>query len=408
MSRTGWIERQLRWQNESGRNVSSKPRTQTRSILLVEYLEARNLLAAGLLQPTYELLPLAAGGSASPFAGSGPSGYTPAQIRHAYGLDQLANSDGAGTTIAIVDAFDAAQISPATFISSTCNSACRSGAHQGEPNRWKFAAGIQLRLGCETSLDVEWARAIAPKANILLVEASSNTNASLFAAVSFAAKQRRRGFQSFSSSEFSGGESGSDSTFSTPAGHTGVTFVASSGDSGAPVSYPAVSPNVLSVGGTTLHLDSQGNLTSSETGWSGSGGGISTQETQPAYQHGVVTQSTTRRTNPDVSYDADPNTGFPVYDTFGTSSAWEQVGGTSDAAPQWAAIIAIADEGRILAGKTPLDGASQTLPMLYSMPASNFRDVSSGTSTGSPHESPPAMPVTCADPAPSSICLCPA
>ena len=193
---------------------------------------------------------------------------------------------------------------------------------------------------------------------------------------------------SFGGGEFSG-ETGFDSTFTTPAGHAGVTFVASSGDSGAPVSYPSASPNVLSVGGTTLPLNADGTLTSAgETGWSGSGGGVSTQESQPAYQSGVVTQSSTKRTNPDVSYDADPNTGFPVYDSFsfGTTDPWEQVGGTSDAAPQWAAIIAIADQGRIVSGETPLDGASQTLPMLYSMPASNFRDITSGTSTGSPHE----------------------
>jgi hypothetical protein len=382
------VRRQLRLLNSVEKHPTSRERVQRRSLLLVEHLESRDLLSASVLQPSYVLLPLSPGGIASPFAGSGPSGYTPAQIRHAYGLDQLANSDGAGTTIAIVDAFDAP-----TIVSDLHQFDVQFGLPDPVLTKVNQTGGSSLPTAnsgwaLETSLDVEWAHAIAPKANILLVEASSNSTASLFAAVSFAAKQPGVVVvsMSFGASEFSG-ETNSDSTFTTPAGHTGVTFVASSGDSGAPVSYPAASPNVLSVGGTTLHLDSQGNLTSSETGWSGSGGGISTQETQPAYQHGVVTQSSTRRTNPDVSYDADPNTGFPVFDTFGTSSAWEQVGGTSDAAPQWAAIIAIADEGRILAGKTPLDGASQTLPMLYSMPASNFRDITSGTSTGSPQES---------------------
>src|SRR4029079_16937354 len=103
---------------------------------------------------------------------------------------------------------------------------------------------------------------------------------------------------------------------------------------------------------------------------------------------GVVPQSTTKRTGPDVSYNSDPNTGFPVYDSYnnGTSAPWSQFGGTSDAAPQWAALIAIADQGRIATGLTPLDGGSQTLPMLYAMPASNFHDVTSGSSTGSPSE----------------------
>src|SRR5205085_6862942 len=118
---------------------------------------------------------------------------------------------------------------------------------------------------------------------------------------------------------------------------------------GAPPSYPAASPNVLAVGGTTLNLDSSGNILG-ESGWSGSGGGISSAESQPAYQHGVVTQTTTARANPDVSYDADPNTGFPVYDSYnnGSSSPWSQFGGTSDGAAQWAALIPIADEGRAL------------------------------------------------------------
>ena len=186
----------------------------------------------------------------------------------------------------------------------------------------------------------------------------------------------------------SSGETSSDSYFTTPAGHTGVTFLASSGDTGAPDSYPSASPNVVSVGGTSLYLTAQNNY-SSESGWNGSGGGISADEAQPAYQQGVVTQSSSYRTNPDVSYDADPNTGFPVYDTLnnGTSAPWGQWGGTSDAAPQWAALIAIADQGRAVYGKSPLDGPTQTLPTLYSLPAGDYHDITTGTSTGSPNYS---------------------
>ncbi len=144
---------------------------------------------------------------------------------------------------------------------------------------------------------------------------------------------------------------------------------------------------MLSVGGTTLNLNSQGYL--SESGWSGSGGGISAYEAQPSYQRGLVTQSTTRRTNPDVAYDANPSTGFPVYDSYNNpvSAPWSQWGGTSAGAPQWAALVAIADQGRALAGKTALDGATQTLPMLYALAAGDFHDVTSGTSTGSPRYS---------------------
>ncbi len=93
-----------------------------------------------------------------------------------------------------------------------------------------------------------------------------------------------------------------------------MSFFIASGDDGAPASYPSTSPNVVSVGGTSLYLN--GTNYGSESAWSGSGGGLSSYETQPAYQQGVVTQSSTARANPDVSYDADPNTGFPVYNSY--------------------------------------------------------------------------------------------
>src|SRR5262249_54483934 len=134
------------------------------------------------------------------------------------------------------------------------------------------------------------------------------------------------------------------------------------------------------------NLDGSNNILS-ESGWNGSGGGVSSQEAQPSYQKGIVTQSSTFRATPDVSYDADPNTGFPVYITYGNSTAtpWEQFGGTSDAAPQWAALIAIADQGRALAGLGSLDGRTQTLPQLYALPVADFHDIAAGSSAGSPH-----------------------
>ena len=178
----------------------------------------------------------------------------------------------------------------------------------------------------------------------------------------------------------SAGDKSYDTHFTTPSGHNGVTFVASSGDSGAApgVSYPAVSPNVMGVGGTTLSLANGGY--GSESGWSGSGGGISKYYSQPSYQKGVVTQSSTARTVPDVAMDADPNSGVPVYDNYdnGASSPWLQVGGTSLAAPMWAGVIAIANQGRVLNGAGTLNGQADTLPKLYSLPSSNFHDVTTG------------------------------
>ena len=140
-----------------------------------------------------------------------------------------------------------------------------------------------------------------------------------------------------------------------------MTFVAASGDGGAPGIYPAYSPNVVAAGGTTLTLASDGTY-ESEIGWSGSGGGISSYEPEPAYQDGV--QSTGYRTIPDVSFDADRNTGVAVYDSYDNTGGgpWNEMGGTSLAAPSWAALIAIADQGRVAMGGTTLDGPSQTLP----------------------------------------------
>ena len=188
---------------------------------------------------------------------------------------------------------------------------------------------------------------------------------------------------SWGGGEFSG-ETGDDSDFS----HAGVAFVASSGDNGAPISWPASSPNVLSVGGTALTLGA-GNNWSSEVGWSGSTGGPSAYESQPSYQTGVVTQTSSARANPDVAYDASPSTGFAVYDSVkyqGTTYGWIQVGGTSAGAPQWAALLAIADQGRAASGQPALDSTSpqEVMTILYSNPA-DFHDITSGTSTGSPH-----------------------
>ena len=106
---------------------------------------------------------------------------------------------------------------------------------------------------------------------------------------------------------------------------------------------------------------------------------LSRAETEPTYQRSV--QSTGVRTVPDVSADADPNTGVLVYTTTPSNGqgSWYQVGGTSLSAPIWAATIAIADQGRVLAHKGTLDGATQTLPALYSAPSTAFHDVTRGS-----------------------------
>jgi hypothetical protein len=326
-----------------------------------------------------------------PYGSSGPVGYTPPQIRLAYGVDQISfhgsPGNGAGQTIAIVDAYDDPNLAGDLY---------QFDVKFGLPNPPSFTKINQdggttlpgtdpsgpgtINWEVEEALDVEWAHAMAPSARILLVEANSPQDSDLYTAVDTA--RNRPGVAAVSMSwggaEFSG-ETSFDAHFQTPSGHAGVTFVASSGDSGAPEGYPAASPNVVSVGGTTLTLDAD-NTRMAESGWSGSGGGISPYEAQPAYQNGVVTQSTTHRTGPDVAYDADPSTGFAVYDSYnnGTSAPWAEWGGTSAGSPQWAALIAIADQGRALAGLGSLDGPSNTLPMIYKAPAAALNDITTG------------------------------
>ena len=284
-----------------------------------------------------------------------PYGYTPAEIRHAYGFDQIAfatssgavSGNGAGQTIAIVDAYNDPNIvkdlsafdsqfgvvAPPKF---TVVNERGSSALPSTDAGWSM----------EISLDVEWAHAIAPGANILLVEANSASLGDLLTAVNYARQQAGVTVVSMSwgGSEFNG-ESSYDSYFTTPAGHAPVTFVASAGDSGGDGCWPAVSSNVLAVGGTALSINSS-SVRTSETAWSDSSGGVSLYESVPSYQTGV--QATGRRTTPDVAYDASPSTGFAIYDSvsYAGQSGWFCVGGTSAGAPQWAALAAIANQGR--------------------------------------------------------------
>ncbi|HTB79391.1 MAG TPA: chitobiase/beta-hexosaminidase C-terminal domain-containing protein [Opitutaceae bacterium] len=298
----------------------------------------------------------------APLASAGPTGYTPQQLRHAYGFDQLGTT-GSGQIIAIVDAYGSPtmQADLNTFCTAFGIPSTTVAIYypQGQP-------AVNSGWGSETSLDVEWAHAIAPGATIALIAAKSDSTADLFAAVDYAVSLgAKQVSMSWGGSEFST-EASSDFHFNVP----GVAFFASAGDDGAGAESPASSPFVVGVGGTTLHLDSSSNI-SSETVWSGSGGGLSAYEPIPSYQAGWLSGS--KRGIPDVAYDADPNTGVPIYQT---GAGWAQFGGTSMSAPQWAALFALANSLRAQSiGSAP--GA------LYSLANANysgyFRDITSGS-----------------------------
>ncbi len=186
---------------------------------------------------------------------------------------------------------------------------------------------------------------------------------------------------SFGSPELTVEENGFDPLYFTPPLHNGVTFIASAGDSGSPSGTPAYSQAVLAVGGTSLSVDGDNNY-AGETGWSGSGGGIASDEYQPSFQTPFF--NSTERTAPDVSMVADPATGVAIYDSydFGAATPWIQVGGTSLSAPLWAGTMAVVNQGRIINGLDTLDGAGQTLPLIYGLPDSDFHDVVSGSNGG--------------------------
>ncbi|MGO9469635.1 MAG: S8 family serine peptidase, partial [Isosphaeraceae bacterium] len=245
----------------------------------------------------------------------------------------------------------------------------------------------------EESLDVEWAHAIAPGAQIVLVEASSQSLSDLMASVATAAHEPGVSVVSMSwgfpegQAVFAADEAAYDSVFNVP----GVTFVASTGDYGAAdPEYPAYSPNVVAVGGTTLTLNGDGSY-GSETGWGyysssvgaliASGGGISLYEPEPAYQQGV--QSTGDRTTPDVSLVADPATGAWIADPYNLDpgNPFQVVGGTSLSAPAWAGLLAVVDQGRSAAGEPALNSASptETQQALYMLPQSDYNAITSGS-----------------------------
>ena len=363
----------------------------TRLALFCEALESRQLLSTTsnlssiVAQTDIQVLPMAV---------SGPTGYTPQQIQSAYGVNQIAFSggkvagNGAGQTIAIITAYNDPNIT---------SDLARFDRQYGLSAPPSFnvinLAGSTTNAGwaLETSLDVEWAHSVAPGANILLVEASSDSLSGLFSAVNDARYQPGVSVVSMSwgTTEF-WGEAAYDGLFTTPAGHTGETFVAASGDSGAwygPM-YPSVSPNVLAVGGTTLTLGA-GNSYGFETGWSGSTGGFSgldsywsTYESEPSFQTSTLQSvglSYGVRTTPDVSFNADPKTGVAVYDSVPDSgqSGWFQVGGTSAATPAWAGLVAIADQGLATGEKGALTN-TQAQTDLYALPSSDFHDITTG------------------------------
>ena len=320
--------------------------------------------------------------------------HTPAQIRAAYGLPAyppagttitpaMAATFGAGQTIYIIDAYhDATALSDLNTFSTkfglpTCSSVAIAPTAilplAAPAASCTFSAVSTTTTGTMTStvpaynatwapeskLDVQWAHAIAPLARIVLLEMPSSLSTAILGANMLAVKMGP-GVVSMS---FGSAEAAWAPSIDYHFTGAGMTFVAAAGDSGSEVLWPAVSPNVVAVGGTSLNWSGSG--TRYEAAWRQTGGGLSAYEPLPSWQSGVTPAggaALPRRAVPDVSFNGDPYTGEYVALTLpGAATVWTGYGGTSIAAPQWAAMVAVANAMRASTGKATLGDIHATL-----------------------------------------------
>jgi subtilase family serine protease len=299
-------------------------------------------------------------------------GYGPSQLQSAYNLTSASASDGSGRTVAIVDAYDdpTAASDLAAYRSAAGLPAVPSfkkvnqnGATSPLPSEapasddWTF----------EESLDLDMVSAICPECNIVLVEADNDSGDGLYVAENTAAS-----LAGYISNSWGGSESSSDTSLDSEYfDHPGDVITASAGDSDYGVIYPATSPNVVSVGGTSLSTSSNSRgWTESvwnDGGGEGTGSGCSAYEPEPSWQTALGLSGCSKRIDNDVAADADPNTGVAVYDTSNGNGGWNEVGGTSASSPMIAAMYALAGN----AGNTPADD-------IYTH-TSDFYDVTSGS-----------------------------
>jgi subtilase family serine protease len=281
-----------------------------------------------------------------PVPNATPAGLGPAQLRDAY---KITSAGSSSVTIAIVDAFGYpnAETDLATYRSTfglpactTANGCFRKVDQRGGTSFPRLDVGWEQ----ETALDLDMASAICPGCKILLVEGDTNSFANLAAAVNTAASLGAHVI----SNSYGGGEAGTASS-EAAYNHPGVAVTASSGDSGFGVEFPASSPHVVAVGGTSLRTAAIARGWT-ETAWSGAGSGCSTVYAKPSWQHDT---GCALRTVADVSAVADPNTGVAVFGPSSRSkSTFLVFGGTSVAAPLIGAVYAN-NGGAVTSGSDP-------------------------------------------------------
>jgi len=355
--------------------------------------------------------------STSPSGGPDPSavgqplaGLVPAQIERVYNVGPLRRQgiDGAHQTIVIVDSFGSPTIARDlagfdTAFGLRAPASLRVIQPAGRVPRYRPTSD-RTGWASETTLDVEWAHAMAPAASIVLVETptAENEGATGFPQIVTAEKYVLRHHlgqvisQSFGATE---------ETFSSPAQINGlrgayqladrdkVTVLAASGDNGASgetynmkslydrrvTEWPAADPLVTAVGGSQLHLGRTGTRRRPDVAWSDSGGGRSAVFARPAYQDGVRGLAGTARAIPDISMDASCGSSVAIYASYPGAgpSHWQTICGTSLATPLFSGVVAMADQAA---------GHSLGLinPAIYKMLAARdpgLVDITSGSNT---------------------------
>lgn len=306
--------------------------------------------------------------------------YSPQQIRRAYAIQPLldAGITGRGQTIVIIDFFQSPTLKIDLHVFDQL-------FNLKDPRLTIFTPSGTLPFDAsdpgqsvaalETNLDVEWAHAIAPDATIDLVLARTDQNNDIYQATKFAIEHNLGDVisQSFGGSEtcqpdnfvakehalFEEARAKDISVFASAGDSGSNVFVCNPGSSGLVASagpgveYPASDPLVTSVGGTRLLLTESGeyksesvwNDTRARDGAGATGGGFSVIFPRPDYQNSIPGISSMRGL-PDVTYDGDPVTGFPVVSStvFPGVTTILPIGGTSAGTPQWAAITALANQ----------------------------------------------------------------
>ena len=278
-------------------------------------------------------------------ASATPAGLTPTALASAY---KLTRTGGAGAVVAAVEPYNDPNAAPDLAVyraqyglpACTVANGCfkqvnQSGAASPLPANNKSWAG-------EEATDIEMISAVCPLCKIVLVEANSAVGKDLYAAEDTAAA-----IATFITNGWGGAEASANLTDNVHFNHPGRAITVASGNSGTGALFPATSPYVTAVGGTSLATSTNARGWT-ETAWNGTGSGCSAYQTKPVWQ--TVTTGCTRRAESDVSAVADPNTGVAGYDTYG-ATGWGVDGGTGVAAAIVAATYATA--GTPTAGSYP-------------------------------------------------------